>query len=253
MVPDGDGRLRRGQRLEMVMLPRRPPTGRPQRWRLPAKESGGKRESELGMEPLRSLLETLNSWSYSRCGSSAAAATAIAADRRHLIRRHGNGFRRQILSSGEGSGGGHVAGQGRAPRSPPDLPGGPPAAASRRRPLPHGAGAGRDAHANHGVRLHRLRKLCMQSTRGVVVRRQKLVFDGRELARNDGRIRDYGIGGGNVVHLVVRVSDIRLITVETVQGSKFRFHVEPGRTVGYVKHRIAKDRWPLARPASGSG
>ncbi|KAL6609475.1 hypothetical protein ACP70R_039444 [Stipagrostis hirtigluma subsp. patula] len=91
-------------------------------------------------------------------------------------------------------------------------------------------------------------KLRVQTTRGVVVRRQKLVFDGRELARNDGRIRDYGVGDGNVVHLVVRVSDIRLVTVETVQGSKFRFRVEPGRTVGYVKHRIAKDRLHPAHP-----
>ncbi|TKW25550.1 hypothetical protein SEVIR_3G126300v4 [Setaria viridis] len=85
-------------------------------------------------------------------------------------------------------------------------------------------------------------KLRVQTSRGVVVRKQKLVFDGRELARNDCRVRDYGVADGNVLHLVVRVPDIRLITVvETVKGSKFRFRVEPGRTVGYVKQQIAKD------------
>ncbi|KAL6848764.1 hypothetical protein ACP4OV_021347 [Aristida adscensionis] len=84
-------------------------------------------------------------------------------------------------------------------------------------------------------------KLRVQTTKGVVVRKQKLIFDGRELARNDGRIWDYGVADGNVIHLVIRISDIRLITIETVHGKKFRFHVEPGRTVGYVKQQIAKN------------
>jgi len=93
-------------------------------------------------------------------------------------------------------------------------------------------------------------KLRVQTSRGVTARKQKLVFDGRELARDDGRIRDYGVADGNVVHLVIRIPDLRLITVETVQGGKFRFRVEPGRTVGYVKQQIAKDRrlHPATRP-----
>ncbi|KAL5230387.1 hypothetical protein ABZP36_029163 [Zizania latifolia] len=86
-------------------------------------------------------------------------------------------------------------------------------------------------------------KLRVQSSRGFVVRKQKLVFDGRELARSECRIRDYGVGDGNVLHLVIRISDdLRLIVVETVHGTRFRFRVEPGRTVGYVKRRIAEDR-----------
>ncbi|XP_006655652.1 phosphatidylinositol 4-kinase gamma 4-like [Oryza brachyantha] len=91
-------------------------------------------------------------------------------------------------------------------------------------------------------------KLRVQTSRGFVVRKQKLVFDGRELARNDCCIRDYGVSDGNVLHLVIRISDLRLITVETVQGNKFRFRVEPGRTVGYVKQQIAKDRLHPAHP-----
>ncbi|WVZ99796.1 hypothetical protein U9M48_045044 [Paspalum notatum var. saurae] len=84
-------------------------------------------------------------------------------------------------------------------------------------------------------------KLRVQTSQGVVVRKQKLVFHGRELARDDGRIRDYGVAHGNVVHLVIRVPDLRLITVETLQGDRLRFRVQPGRTVGYVKRRIAED------------
>jgi len=84
-------------------------------------------------------------------------------------------------------------------------------------------------------------KLRVQTSQGVVVRKQKLVFHGRELARNDCRVRDYGVADGNVIHLVIRIPDLRHITVETVHGSKFRFRVEPGRTVGYVKQQIAKD------------
>lgn len=91
-------------------------------------------------------------------------------------------------------------------------------------------------------------KLRVQTSRGVRARKQKLVFGGRELARDDGRILDYGVADGNVVHLVIRVPDVRLITVETVQGGKFRFRVEPGRTVGYVKQQIAKDHPAAARP-----
>lgn len=91
-------------------------------------------------------------------------------------------------------------------------------------------------------------KLRIQTSKGFVVRKQKLVFDGRELARNDCRIRDYGVADGNVLHLVIRISDLRLITVETVHGKKFRLHVEPGRTVGYVKRQIAKNRLDPAHP-----
>uniref|UniRef100_A0A0E0L6H7 1-phosphatidylinositol 4-kinase n=1 Tax=Oryza punctata TaxID=4537 RepID=A0A0E0L6H7_ORYPU len=91
-------------------------------------------------------------------------------------------------------------------------------------------------------------KLRVQTSKGFVVRKQKLVFDGRELARNDSRIMDYGVSDGNVLHLVIRISDLRLITVETVHGNKFRFRVEPGRTVGYVKQQIAKDRLHTAHP-----
>lgn len=83
-------------------------------------------------------------------------------------------------------------------------------------------------------------KLRIQSCKGFVVKNQKLVFDGRELARNDCLVRDYGVTDGNVLHLVIRLSDLRFITVNTACGKKFEFQVERKRNVAYIKEQIAK-------------
>ncbi|OMO91267.1 hypothetical protein CCACVL1_07178 [Corchorus capsularis] len=83
-------------------------------------------------------------------------------------------------------------------------------------------------------------KLRIQNSKGFFVRNQKLVFEGRELARNNSRVRDYGVADGNVLHLVLRLSDLQAITVRTVCGKEFKFHVARGRNVGYVKQQIAK-------------
>ncbi|XP_030467089.2 phosphatidylinositol 4-kinase gamma 3 [Syzygium oleosum] len=72
------------------------------------------------------------------------------------------------------------------------------------------------------------------------VRKQKLVFDGRELARNNLRVGDYGVADGNVLHLVLWLSDLQAITVRTACGKEFEFHVERSRNVGYVKQQIVK-------------
>lgn len=83
-------------------------------------------------------------------------------------------------------------------------------------------------------------KLRIQSCKGFVVKNQKLVFDGRELARNDCLVRDYGVSDGNVLHLVIRLSDLRFITVNTACGKKFEFQAERSRNVAYIKEQIAK-------------
>lgn len=83
-------------------------------------------------------------------------------------------------------------------------------------------------------------KLRIQSCKGFVVKKQKLVFEGRELARNDCLVKDYGVADGNVLHLVLRLSDLRFITVKTDCGKVFEFHVEKSRSVGYVKQQVAK-------------
>ncbi|XVF53398.1 hypothetical protein PTKIN_Ptkin05aG0096400 [Pterospermum kingtungense] len=83
-------------------------------------------------------------------------------------------------------------------------------------------------------------KLRIQNSKGFFVRNQKLVFEGRELARNDSRVCDYGVSDGNVLHLMLKLPDLQAITVTTVCGKKFEFHIARGRNVGYVKEQIAK-------------
>ncbi|XP_027338649.1 phosphatidylinositol 4-kinase gamma 3 isoform X3 [Abrus precatorius] len=83
-------------------------------------------------------------------------------------------------------------------------------------------------------------KLRIQTFKGFFVKKQKLVFEGKELARNKSCIHDYGVGDGNVLHLVLRLSDLKAITVRTVCGKEFGFYVEKNRNVGYVKQQIAR-------------
>ncbi|RLM80520.1 phosphatidylinositol 4-kinase gamma 4-like [Panicum miliaceum] len=84
-------------------------------------------------------------------------------------------------------------------------------------------------------------KLRIQWFRGFVVTKQRLVFGGHELTRNSSRVRDYGLADGNVLHLVVRLADLRAITIKTANGKKFKFQVESGRNVGYLKNKIAAE------------
>jgi len=84
-------------------------------------------------------------------------------------------------------------------------------------------------------------KLRIQTCKGFVVKKQKLVFEGRELARNDSLVKDYGVTGGNVLHLVLRLSDLLLITVSTICGKEFEFHVDRHRNVSYLRQRIWKE------------
>ncbi|GLU00819.1 hypothetical protein SLE2022_181590 [Rubroshorea leprosula] len=83
-------------------------------------------------------------------------------------------------------------------------------------------------------------KLRIQTCTGFVVRNQKLVCKGRQLARSNSLIRDYGVTDGNVLHLVLRHSDLQVINVRTVCGKEFVFHIQRGRNVGYLKRQIAK-------------
>lgn len=83
-------------------------------------------------------------------------------------------------------------------------------------------------------------KLRIQSHKGFFVKNQKLVFDGRQLARNDSPVCDYGVVDGTVLHLVLRLSNLQAITVKTVCGKEFEFHVERSRHVAYLKQKIAE-------------
>ncbi|KVI04658.1 Ubiquitin [Cynara cardunculus var. scolymus] len=83
-------------------------------------------------------------------------------------------------------------------------------------------------------------KLRIQISKGVFVKNQKLVFNGKELARKNYRVRDYGVTDGNILHLVLWLSDLQTITVRPICGKEFDLQVERKRNVGYVKQQIAK-------------
>ncbi|KAB2597820.1 phosphatidylinositol 4-kinase gamma 4-like [Pyrus ussuriensis x Pyrus communis] len=83
-------------------------------------------------------------------------------------------------------------------------------------------------------------KLRIQTYKGFVAKKQKLVCGGRELARSNSILREYGVTDGNILHLVLRLSDLQEINVQTTCGKEFTFHVERGKDVGYVKQKIAK-------------
>ncbi|KAF7138098.1 hypothetical protein RHSIM_Rhsim07G0004100 [Rhododendron simsii] len=85
-------------------------------------------------------------------------------------------------------------------------------------------------------------KLRIQTYKGFVVKNQRLVCGGRELARSDSLVREYGVTDGNVLHLVLRLSDLQVISVRTSRGKEFTFHVERCRDVGYVKRQIARKK-----------
>lgn len=82
-------------------------------------------------------------------------------------------------------------------------------------------------------------KLRIQTCKGFVVKKQKLVFGGRELSRNNSLLKDYGVSSGDVLHLILRVSDVLVITVETAIGKVFEFEVDRFRNVRYLKQLVS--------------
>ncbi|KAK1430648.1 hypothetical protein QVD17_13541 [Tagetes erecta] len=84
-------------------------------------------------------------------------------------------------------------------------------------------------------------KLRIQTCKGFLVKKQKLVFDGKELSRNNSLVKDYGVLSGDVLHLILRVSNVFMITVETALRKEFKFQVDRFRNVRYLKEKIAEE------------
>jgi hypothetical protein len=84
-------------------------------------------------------------------------------------------------------------------------------------------------------------KLRIQAYRGFYTKQQRLVYRGRELTRDDCFVKDYGVCNGEVVHLVLRLSDLVDVTVKTADGRQF-FKVERIRNVRDLKQRIAASK-----------
>ncbi|KAL2336210.1 hypothetical protein Fmac_010656 [Flemingia macrophylla] len=93
-------------------------------------------------------------------------------------------------------------------------------------------------------------KLKIQKAEGLpsLTNKQKLVCDGRELARSNSLLKEYGVTEGNILHLVIRLSDLQTISVRTSSGKEFTFQVERCRDVGYVKQQIAQKEKRFADP-----
>lgn len=83
-------------------------------------------------------------------------------------------------------------------------------------------------------------KMKIQAYKGFYVKQQKLVYGGRELSRSNSLIKDYGVTDGNVLHLVLRRSDLQVVTVKTVDGKELTFQLERKRNIGELKQRIAQ-------------
>ncbi|KAJ3694509.1 hypothetical protein LUZ60_009989 [Juncus effusus] len=83
-------------------------------------------------------------------------------------------------------------------------------------------------------------KLRIQNYKGFFVNNQKLIHEGHELARKNCLVSEYGLSNGDMLHLIILVSDVRSITVKTTCGREFKFRVERNKSVGYIKHQILK-------------
>uniref|UniRef100_A0A0C9RLB9 1-phosphatidylinositol 4-kinase n=1 Tax=Wollemia nobilis TaxID=56998 RepID=A0A0C9RLB9_9CONI len=88
-------------------------------------------------------------------------------------------------------------------------------------------------------------KMKIQVYKGFYVKQQRLVYEGRELARNDSLIKDYGVTNGKVLHLVIRRSDLLAVTVKTVNGKEYAFQLKRSSSIRDLKHRIAQKECSL--------
>jgi len=63
------------------------------------------------------------------------------------------------------------------------------------------------------------------------VAKRWLVLDGYELSRNNCPVNYHGLAEENVLHLVIRLSNLCVINSETVTGEKFMFQEEAPSTL----------------------
>eukprot|EP00249_Psilotum_nudum_P022142 c28391_g1_i1 orf=682-2460(+) len=83
-------------------------------------------------------------------------------------------------------------------------------------------------------------KMRIQAYKGFYIKKQRLVYGGRELSRDECLITDYGVTNGKVLHLVLRLSDLRNVTIKTINGEEHVFKLESTKSVRDLKYRISK-------------
>ncbi|KAL3689676.1 hypothetical protein R1sor_015985 [Riccia sorocarpa] len=89
-------------------------------------------------------------------------------------------------------------------------------------------------------------KMRIQRCKGFYTSQQRLVHAGRELVRDDGLLKEYGVSNGEVIHLVLRLLDVIDVTVKTVSGKEYVFKVWRSNRVRDLKQRISKEEGGLA-------
>ncbi|MCO5557346.1 hypothetical protein L7F22_010909 [Adiantum nelumboides] len=82
-------------------------------------------------------------------------------------------------------------------------------------------------------------KMRIQACQGFYVKHQRLVYGGRELYRQDALVKDYGLTDGKRVHLVVKVSELQVVTVRTCSGKEHTFRIDRMKSVRDLKHRLS--------------
>lgn len=84
-------------------------------------------------------------------------------------------------------------------------------------------------------------KIRIQARRGFYVDQQRLLYGGRELTQGERLLQDYGVRHGDVLHLVLRISDLVSITVKTVNEDTFVYSVRRSDSIRDLK-QIISDR-----------
>ena len=85
-------------------------------------------------------------------------------------------------------------------------------------------------------------KMRIQVYKGFYTKHQRLVYGGRELYRQDALVRDYGLTNGKKVHLVVKLSELQVVTIKTFSGKEHVFRIEDEECSRFEKTIVKKSR-----------
>lgn len=89
-------------------------------------------------------------------------------------------------------------------------------------------------------------KMRIQACKGFYVKHQRLVYGGRELCRQEALVKDYGLTDGKRVHLVVKLSELQVVTIRTSSGKEHVFRIDRMKSVRDLKWRLSKKEAGLA-------
>lgn len=82
-------------------------------------------------------------------------------------------------------------------------------------------------------------KMRIQVCKGFYVKNQRLVYGGRELHREDALVKDYGLTDGKRVHLVVKLSELQVVTIKMSSGKEHTFKIDRMKSVRDLKQRLS--------------